>query len=332
MIRRFTRFLLLTASASLLGAQELRTIVAGSLPIAAENAEGGRLSMGYADAVALTYPKESPFIQGFEIEVKSPAAAMSLPSGALAWELWQRVEPEPDRNRWTYTGERLLTQPLPARAGFVIQVPTRADHGLKTGPYATVYPLVVEAREFPVLFKLTANVKGISPELEAAQFQVSVKPLLTDEGGVRIVLRWPEGAERQAVNLGIDDRKVDQRYIDGKDFLVVKPGTHFLRLSSELYRDESRSFTVERGKIVEVVIELQDTTPLLTIEAPDSAIVSLDGARIDHLQRPSFTVEPGEHTVSCRIGDYTVQRKFSAFRGKTYRILLSVDLLVQEGP
>jgi len=68
------------------------------------------------------------------------------------------------------------------------------------------------------------------------------------------------------------------------------------------------------------------------VEAPDSAVVTLDGQRIDHVAKPSMTVDPGEHNATCRIGDYTLSRKFTAYRGKSYKLVLEVDLQVQEAP
>lgn len=314
------------------GAEELRTIVAGTAAISGEVPEGVKFSVAYNEAVAITLPKESPFIQGFEIEVKIPQAAVNFP-GALAYELWRRLDPAPDKNRFGYEGDRIITQPLPPRGSLVLQVPIRKDHNLKTTPYATVLPTILEARDFPLVFKFYAISKGMPPELENAEFQVRIRPLLTDEGALRLSLRFPDGADKSSVALSLDDKRLpDGRYLDGRELLVLKAGTHYLRVSSEKFRDESRTFTVDQGRILDLVVELQDTTPLLVIEAPDSAQISIDGQRLVKEQRTSLNVEVGEHTVSCRIGDYVITRKFSAYRGKTYRLVLSVDLQVQEQP
>jgi hypothetical protein len=309
-----------------LPAQELRTVVAGIVLLQAENAEGSRLAMGYNEAVAVAFAKESPFIQGFEIEVKLPPILAQAP-GAFAYELWRGIEPAPDKNRYGYRGERIITQPLPARAGFVLQIPVRRDHAMKSGPYATLIPTIVEPKDFPFMFKLVPLSKGSSPEVEAAQLQIRVRPVLTDEGALKIVLKYPESPpERAAVTATVDDKRVDPSAP-----LILKAGVHRLHLSSEAYRDESRSFTLEQGRSLELVIELQDTTPLLLVEAPDAAVVLIDGVRIDHVAKPQMTIEPGEHFASCKIGDYSLSRKFVAARGKTYRLVLSIDLQVQEG-
>jgi hypothetical protein len=219
-------------------------------------------------------------------------------------------------------------QPLPARAGYAIQIPVRPDHSIKPSPYATLIPTIVEQKDFPFLFRLVPISKGVSADVESAKFQVRVRPLFSDEGALSLRLRYPEGAsERFPLTVTVDDKKVDPSAP-----LLLKMGPHRLGVSSEAYRDESRSFAVEQGKTLDLVVELQDTTPILVVEAPDSAIVTLDGARIDQAAHPTMTVEPGDHSASCRIGDYTLTRKFTAFRGKTYKLVLEIDLQVQEGP
>ena len=324
--------LLLAGAGLFASGEELRTIVAGTVALSSENPDGTRISIAYNEAVAVSLPRDNSFIQGFEIEIKLPQAAIAMP-GALAWELWRRVDPTPDKARYGYDAERLITQPLPARASLVIQVPMRKDHSLKSGPYATVIPTIGETGDFPFLFKLYPIAKGLPPELENAQFQVRVRPILTDEGAIRLSLRYPEGGDRTGVVVSVDDRRLpDGHYVDGREALVLKAGTHYLRVSSDQYRDESRTFTIEPGRTLELSVDLQDTSPLVVIEAPDSAQITLDGRKVSGDGKTALTVEIGDHIVTCRIGDYVVTRKFAAYRGKTYRIVLSVDLQVQESP
>lgn len=308
------------------GAEELRALIGGVATVSPENAEGARLSIGYDESVAVLYPKDSPFVQGIEIEIKSPPAVIAAPGG-FAYELWRGIEPAPDKKRFAYKGERIIMQPLPPRAGYAIQVPVRADHSLKPSPYATLIPAIVAQGDFPFLFRLVPISKGVPAAVESARFQVRVRPLLTEEGGLSLRLRYPEGAaERYPVEVTVDEKRVDP-----SSTLLLKAGQHRLGVSSEAYRDESRIVAVEQGRTLEILVELQDTTPTLAIEAPDSAVVTLDGVKVDHASRPTMAVEPGEHVAACRIGDYSLTRKFTAYRGKSYRLVLEIDLQVQEG-
>jgi hypothetical protein len=306
-------------------ARDLRMMVAGTASLTIEAAEGVRLSMGFSDAAAVYVPKDSPFVQGIEIEVRSPPEATATPGG-FAFEIWKSIDPAPERGRYAYRGARVITQPLPARAGYAIQIPVRADHSIEAGPYAELLPAVIDPRDFPIAFKLVPVSKGIPSEIESARFQVRFRLILGDEGALSLKLRYPEGkAARPPVTVTVDDRKIDPAAAT-----PLKAGQHRLRVSSEAYRDESRSFAVESGRTLELVVELQDATPVVIVEAPDSAAVTIDGARVDHVAHPQLEVEPGEHVAVCRIGDYSVTRRFTAARGKTYRLVLQVDLQVQE--
>ncbi|HTX74243.1 MAG TPA: PEGA domain-containing protein [Rectinemataceae bacterium] len=305
-------------------ADDLRTLVAGTAIISADDADGTRLSMGYNDAIAVLLAKDTSFVQGFEIELRLPQVAIGVPGG-FAYELWRKIDPLPDKNRYGYRGERIITQPIPPRAGIVLQIPIRKDFNIKPSPYATLIPTVVEPRDFPFMFKLLPVAKGFGSEIESAQFQVRVRPILTDEGALSLKIRYPEGASDRGVTVTVDDRKIDPSVP-----LVLSSGPHRLQVTSEAYRDENRSFTIEQGKTLELAVELQDTAPVAIIEAPDSAFVSIDGVKVDHVNRPQVTLDPGDHVVLCRIGDYTVSRRFTAFRGKTYRLVLAVDLQIQE--
>ena len=316
--------LILALSAPLEG-EEFRALLASVLALPSDS-QGIQLTLAYNEAFALTWPKDLPFVQGLEIEIKVPPATLPLAS-SLSWELWRSVDPAPQKTRSIYQGERILSQVLPSRAGFVIQIPLRGDHSLKSSPFATLIPTVVSPEDFPFLFRLAPLAKALPAELEKATFLLRIKPLFTDEGGLRLGFRFPEGSQKRDLEISVDGTRVEAR-----DLLVQKPGAHLLRVSSDSYREETRSFTIEQGRYIDLEVELEDTSPVLVIEAPDSAVILLDGAKINHVVKPSMTLEPGEHLIACRIGDYSMTRKFTVFRGKNYRIVLSIDLAVQESP
>lgn len=303
-------------------AEDLRTIIGAAVALP-QDGQGVQVSVAYNEAVGVIWSKDLLFVQGFEIEVKSPPAALAMP-GSIAWEMWKQVDPVPDKSRFSYDGTRILSQVLPARAGVVFQIPTRGDNDLKDSPYSTLLPTVVDPASFPFVFRLVPITKGSTPDLEKARFSVRIRPLFSEEGGLRLSFKYPAGVEKGDFSVQIDGTPADPSAV-----LTLAPGSHALHVSSSSYREESRSFVIEQGRVLDLPIELEDTTPLLVVEAPDSAVLLLDGIRLDRA-KTSFAVEPGEHTVLCRIGDYSMSRKFTAYRGKTYRLVLSIDLAVQE--
>ena len=315
----------IAAQAASAQARDLRMIVAGFASISSEDAAGASVSIGYADAAAVWIPSPSPFLQGVEIEVRSPPEAVRAPSG-FAFEIWKSVAPAPAKGLVAYRGVRVLTRPLPGRPGYVFQIPIRADHSIERGPYAELLTLVIDASEFPVGIKMVPVSKGITSEVEKVRFQLRFRPLVGDEGALALKLAYPEGGREAApVEVLVDDQR-----IDASAPVVLKAGGHRLRIVSDDYRDESRSFSIEAGRKLELAVVLQGTAPILSIEAPDSADVTLDGRPLDPKSWARIEVEPGEHAASCRIGDYSVSRRFTAARGKSYKIVLEIDLRVQE--
>jgi len=333
--RPFLLFLLFGVAA-VSGAEDFRTLVGAAVDLP-QDGQGVEVSLAYNEAVGISWSKDLSFVQGFEIEIKSPPAALSMP-GSIAWEMWKNVQPAPERNQYGYSGDRILTQVLPARAGVVYQIPTRGDNTLKDGPFSTLLPTVVDPASFPFVFRLIAITKGSTPAIERAHFVVRIRPLFTDEAGLRLTFKYPASqgpalapgqAPPPAPDLNDLAVQIDGADVDPSGLIVLKPGVHAIHVASGAYREESRSVTVDQGSILDLAIELEDTTPLLLVEAPDSAVIYLDGARLDR-SKTSFAVDPGEHTVLCRIGDYSLTRKFAAYRGKTYHMVLSIDLEIQE--
>jgi hypothetical protein len=311
---------------------ELRASVGGIATISVDEPGGVELPIGSDESIAILMPKGSPFVQGVELEIKSPRAAIAVPGG-FAYELWRRIDPEPDRKRSAYRGERIIMQSLPARAGYAIRIPVRADHSLRPSPYSDLIPFIIGPEDFPFLLRLVPLSKALSSEAEAAKFRIRARPLLTEEGALSLRLRYPEAAadrqaatgERPAVTVTVDDRKVDPSAP-----ILLKAGSHALVVASDDYRDESRVVIVEQGRTLELVVDLQDARPTLLIEAPDSALVSVDGRKVDQSERGGLRIEAGDHIATCRIGDYMLSRKFTASRGKPYKLVLDIDLRVEE--
>jgi hypothetical protein len=191
-----------------------------------------------------------------------------------------------------------------------------------------VIPKLLKASDFPLMFKLAPIGKGFGPALETGEFRLTVRPVLTDEGGISLSCSFPEGAEAVPYSVYIDDRRVE----DAARTILARKGARVLRVSAEGYREEVVSLSVEAGAISKVSVKLVPDAPRLLFEAPTGSIISLDGVPVPSESLQELTIEPGEHTIVYRIGDYTITRKFVAARGKTYRVVMSVELSIQAEP
>jgi hypothetical protein len=308
-----------------LEAEGVRTVVVSVVQLSADRPEGESVSLGYADAVAVAVVA-SPFIQGIEIDIRIPKPMQST-QGAFAWALYRALNPVPSVDRVAYDGDCVIMQTFPARAGLVLQIPISSGNSLRTGPYATVLPVVLEASDLPMLFKLSSISKGMSFEQEKAKYIVKIRPIFIDEGALRLTLLHPDDVSGPlAPVVYIDEKKIDSWH----DLVFLKKGTHILHVAADDIRDETRTFAIEAGKTFSLEVQLQGIKPILTFEAPANAVIHMDDALVDRPSSARLVVEPGDHTVVCRIGDYTITRKFAAVRGKSYRVIFSVDVEIQE--
>jgi hypothetical protein len=279
-----------------------------------------RASVPYNGAALIALGEDRRFFRAVELEVTAPADWLPH-QGGLAVSVCADLEAPADSAAPPSGGRRFFFEALPGKLRTVYQIPLRENHGLESGPYARTLPAVPPA-SFPVLIRLVPQ--GISGELERMSFQISARPVLGDEGALRIHFRYPPQLPDGAFTVLIDDVAVETP-VD----LLLKEGEHRLLVLSDDYRSENRLFRVERARILELDIALQDPAPLLFFEAPEQALIFLDGRALEGTRGP-VPVEPGLHGVRFQLSDYSVTRNIQVQKGKTYRIAVTVDVDVSE--
>jgi hypothetical protein len=305
-------------------AESFRALVAGSLEISLDNPAGDSVPLGYNGSAVITMAEEIRFFRGIELEISAPQIWLAH-RGSLAMAIYADLDKTPETGVADLQGRQIAFDPLPNKRQIVYQLPIRSSHRLKSSPYVTVPAEVAPPASFPVLFRIMPVIKGLSEELESIIFQLNAKPILSDEGAVRLVPRYPEQLQGKPFTVLIDDVLIE----NPAEERLIKEGEHHLVILSDDYRNESRRFVVERAKILDITIELQDPTPLMIFEGPENAGIFLDDKPVSYAMGP-VPLEPGIHEVKFRIGDYTITKTVTVQRGKTYRMALTVDLNVSE--
>jgi hypothetical protein len=303
----------------LLGAEPLRTMNAGSILVSLDRSGGDSLNLSYTGSAVISLDREIRFFRGVELELIVPQAYMAY-RGSLATALYTDLDKTPGPGFAEIEARQISLEPIPNKIQIVYQIPIRPGHGLRDSPYATLIG-IAPPEAFPLLFRILPVIKGISKEVETMTFRLNVKPILSDEGAVRIIPRYPEHLAPRPFTTLIDDEVVERP----QDTRLLKEGEHHMVIVSNDYRNESRRFVIERGKILELTIALQDTVPLMYFEAPDNALIFFDGEAVDGSRQP-LAADPGVHEVRFQMGDYIVIKSLTIHRGKTYRVALAVDV------
>jgi len=322
------RFLTLAACLFLISgpawAEQFRVSVAGVLSLSADSPEGSSVWINPGDSAVIRLDGGSRFLRGIEVRLSAPMAWFAHP-GSLALTAYADLNRVPAQGDGDVSGRRIASEVLPSRIQTVYQIPVREAHGLRTGPYSTVPADVTLPDSFPVLFSLTPTARNPGAELAGMSFLLSARPILSDEGAVRIIARYPDQLRGRPFTVLINDAVVENL----AEERILREGEHHLVVVSEDYRNESRRFVVERARTVELIIQLQDPTPLIFFEAPHNTQIFLNNSPIFRGSDP-IPVEPGVHEARFQFGDYTVTRIITVQRGRTYRIALTVDIDIEE--
>jgi hypothetical protein len=292
--------------------------------VSLDNFGGDSTTLSYIGAAVISLDRETRFFRGIELELIVPQSYMAY-RGSLALALYTDLDQPPGPGIVDLEARQISMEPIPNKIQIIYQIPIRPGHGLRDSPYATLPAGIVPPESFPLLFRILPVIKGISEDVETMSFRLSVKPILSDEGAVRINPRYPEHLARRPFTTLIDDEVVERP----QDTRLLKEGEHHLVIISNDYRNESRRFIIERGKILELGITLQDTVPLVYFEAPDNALIFFDNEAV-HSSRQPLTADAGLHEVRFQMGDYTVVKPLTIHRGKTYRVALAVDVSISE--
>jgi hypothetical protein len=306
------------------GAEPLRVLIAGKLDLSQNSPAGASISLGYNGSALIALEGDTRFFRGIEMELSAPRLWLAY-QGALAMAIYAEPDKVPPPGVADIQARRIAFEPLPNKIQMVYQIPVRASHGLRSSPYVTVLSGVALPASFPLLFRILPVSKGLSEELETMVFQLHAKPVFSDEGAVRLSPRYPEKLPGRPFTVLIDDVVIEN---PGEERLL-KEGEHHLMVLSDDYRNESRRFKVERAKILELAIELQDPAPLMIFEGPENARIFLNEKPVPNTMAPVL-VEPGLHEVKFQVGDYTIIRSVQVQRGKTYRMALAVDITISE--
>lgn len=317
-------FLIWTLEASKAESKEsARVFIDGSLTVSANKPAGSSISLSYISSAVVSIANDTRFLRGVELVITAPQAYFAY-RGSLAVAVYMDMGAVPLAGVADIEANAVLFEPLPAKIQTVYQLPIRSGHGLRTTPYATVPNRIIQPDSFPILVRIMPIIKGISEELEKMTFTLTVKPIVSNEGALALTFRYPEQLQNKPFVLLIDDVLIE----NAGEMQFLREGEHQLIILSDDFRNENRKFFIERTKILELAIDLQDPTPLVFFEAPERTAIYFDNEPVNAAK--PLAADPGKHEVKIQLNDYLIIRSITVQKGKTYKVSLLVDLNISE--
>ncbi len=308
---------------SLIGAETFRvhkTVEVGFASIQ----DSVEVEAGIYDAIAIQLPKDMTYIEGIELNIKIPQDVASW-HDSIIYTTYNNVEPSPEQSIIDYKGDKLETNTIPGKLSLNVCIPLKRTFIRKADPYSTVLNRIPDKKNDKIFIRFQLAMKGVPQSFETTKFDITVKPVLSNKGKLAVNVIPPQKPLKPYV-MYIDEKPVDQSQIP----LLMETGTHHLSIISEYYRNESRTFMIDKTLITNIDILLRDIDPLLNITCPENAIVYLDDTHIPKITGP-IKITQGEHKIKFVIGDYEIVKAINAVNGKTYTVPLSIEAgLIEE--
>lgn len=327
MKRRIVRFLasaiLLTVFAFPAAANPLRGRITGFL----ESKSGESSAQMQLETLCIVeYPGVNMLIDSLELEISVPPEIRRYRDG-FAFYLYKDLSPSPSTERNSYSGKDIMFAIVPGTSKFFISVPLTEASSPAEGFNTVVLDEIVSPHDFPLALTVLPVMKGIPSELYSSEFEIGVKPVFAEAGLVTVsVISENKDMAVDRANIAIDDGFVEMPAVD----LRLAPGIHTLEVTADGFEPFESSFAVQKGSVQTVSAVLKASQPKVYFEGPEASDVYLDGKRINFAPGKPVFADPGDHIVLFQIGDYSLSKKFSIQRGKSYKISLFFDILVKE--
>jgi len=288
----------------------------------------------YQEFVAVYLPEDIRFLEGVQIElVLSSALRESYDSFGIV--IYDSLQPLPVIGERSFVGRRAFFHYLVAlnRLFYHLSVDrdatgsTQGRHNPTQGLFRPALPS--DSQSYPILVGIVPIMKGIPDSLRDQRFYLRVTPRLADMGLLSLRLHTPESTENASYEIRLDGKLLatpSEIPIE----IEFATGLHTLRVTSDSFRPVDTTFSIEAGQTNEIEVDIEPLTGRITIEAPSIATVYIDGTRYSAKDLTDIELQPGEHTVRFKIGDYSSTRTFTVTRGKNYAIYLELAIAVKE--
>ena len=283
---------------------------------------GEELSFNLNDLVAISMT-DSSFIEGLELNITLPAAFIRF-RDSFALTLYKDTDPKINSSVTNYRGKKIFFNVLPIAKKMYIDIPVRTLFSRTSSPQTYVIKKLIPGKQFPLILKIEPVMKGIPSSLLSEHFKLKITTILTQKGSVS--LRINPGKHPESYVVRIDNNPVAIQ----KGEILLTPGIHQLKVSSDFYEEYTSNFAVKAGHTTAMDITLHPYQPTVQFDFPQGALLYLDGKKMTVSPDKKQAITPGEHVVRITIGDYTLSKKFTVLKEKSYKLSLFLDIFVKE--
>ena len=322
--------ILLLLPLAIVSGEEFRGNPKAIVEVGPEDKEGIATPMSLGDVLFVSLIDPYDFLEGVELEVRPPAAAVREPF-SVAVTIHHARAAYPGEGAAIISGDLLLEEELQPANRFFYRVPLASGTAFHRQADTRVLQTAVSLSEDrPLTIGFWPRMKGLPTAIQRGEFLVTVRPVLADRGGARVQLIKERTGTPIAIEEGDTELLIDGEAVSGAEQIhFLSSGLHRLRVESDRYLPAEATFAVEPGEIATVRMELQQLTTEVRISLPQEVELYVNGNPLEH-ESGSAELPVGEHLVVLQLGGYTVQRTITLEAGRTYELGLDLDVFLQE--
>lgn len=328
-MRRPIVFAALLAVAAVLSAETLRGPLRSQLVVTSDPRSLVRATVYPNDLITVEVEGEVALLDAIEVEIQLPRELLDL-QGALALRVVDPRTAAEEDSVAEFNGDELYAEAIIGTGRAFVLIPLDAQSNLAPGP-ATTLAEIRQIGAYPLALAIQPVLKGLPDSAYELEFGLTVRPVVKDLGITEVDFCTEDGHSIAAPTAAASGVAV---YVDGARIelgqeLLLPPGLHRAALASPLHNDHEVTFAVERGRRTTVEIPLVPAQATIRFDAPRGSVVYIDGRRMAG-ENGDFTIDPGEHTMTVALGDYTVSRRFVVESRREYNLSISLDIVVTE--
>ncbi len=325
-MKRFIFLVLLSSSVSLYAETIIAPVSAViSLPVESESEKNTQLKL--EESVVLDIQGNKEFLKSLTVEMHQ-SNILKRYADSFEIILFKRLKPLPAKGLKNFKGIRIFSHIIPYRNRIYIRIPVQPDKTSGKSKQENIFFVKkrVSISDFPILITIQPVMKGIPDTAFTKKFYISAVPEVINRGFLDLSIKKPEAFKDEPYSVLIDGKEVD----NNNEPVELNAGIHELLIQSASFEKVTSAFTIEAGKTNSMDIILKQSISTISFEAPENAVVYLDGTKLAPYQLNRIKIKEGEHLIRIRIDDYSLTRKITVKRNKTYKVSLVFDLLIKE--
>lgn len=306
-------------------ADNIRGRMIETTEVGSGSAASGVFAMKLEDTWGITFADDRDLLRGVEILIDLPDEARAFP-GTYAVFVYGGVRPVPEKDKLSYTGNLLFFKAILGGRKLFVQIPLGSSAGFAPVADTFIAPKPLQASSLPLVFTFLPVMKGLPAGAAAAVFKVQVRPIFKNLG--KMLFRLSDGAAPiplEKGNLTINEKSQPL----APEGIIVEPGIYRVKIEVEGFGPFLSTVGIDRGKVSLVMGTFRKNDTLIKINAPAGSRVFLDGNSIE-IEKKEINLDPGEHILTFKVGDYQLSKKFKLEEGKSYTISLFLDILINE--